>query len=1337
MKQGQFPEVLPLGSLNGQNGFKIDGEAVGDWSNFGGGIAGDVNADGYADLIIGAEHHNSNIGRSYVVFGGPGVGNSGALALASLDGRIGFKLDGEVQNDESGYGISAAGDINNDGWADVLIGACYHGGTGRSYLVFGGPGIGSSGLLPLANLNGKNGFKLDGEATSSWTGYALSGIGDVNGDGVMDLAIGGYGYASNTGRSYVVFGGLKIGGSGLLALSSLNGINGFKLTGETAGDRSGYPVSAAGDINGDGYADVLIGADGYSAGASRGRSYVVFGGSTMDGSGMLALSSLNGKNGFKLDGEVASDTSGCSVSAAGDVNGDGLDDLLVGAYGHASQTGRSYVVFGSRDVGMTGIMALSSLNGTNGFKLDGEVSGDASGASVGAAGDINGDGIVDLLVGAPNHAGKGRSYVVFGGPDVGSGLVALSSLNGANGFKLDGEVAGDASGMSVNTAGDINNDGVEDIIIGAYGYNGKTGRSYVVFGDIPPVLVNNSLSLYPNETVLITPGCLSAYDRNHDNKTLVFVPSNVTHGRFELISNPGKAIANFTQQQIMVGDILFVPDGTTEAPSYNITVRTTGIAYVSPTPANITFNLLQIKNNQLMINQGQTVLLTTENLSATDTGSQEDNVEFIISDLQHGQFQWINFPDQPILTFKQQNITDGAVNFMQDGSALPPCYNVTVSNGKITVGPQASLIDFDPSPVLVNNQLKINQGQTVALTTDNLLATHSGIADPQLTFIITNISNGRFMVPGEDIQSALFLDTTFGQQQILDQAVLFYQQGTDAPAYRVSVSDGRINTSPQPASITYLAKPVLQNNQFAVSRGQPVILTTDNVLATRSGQALETLQFLVPLEMTHGQYEKRSAPGVGITSFSQKEVSQQTILFMHDNSTLPPDGDLVVLDSSTGLSTDAQETHTLLLLNNHLPINQGETLTLTPEMLQAASNQASADEMVFTPAPGTVQYGNFALKSTPNYPIPSFRQSQVTHGDIVFVPDGSAKTPACFLTVSDGQPNGASGTFSCGVDFDTPPVLQHAYLKISASEVIKITDVNLKAASDFVSSARLIFEISAMKHGHFSDNDNWDIELSNFTQQQITDNQIVFITDDSGVVPEFQVSVWDGRLHCKGCPQPAQVVFDTNNSSNSLIDMKTLLSVLTSIGGIGLTWLSYFYYRRHQRIDREGSKPFAEAIHSKLGLSYVNFYDGGGKQYADLVDTMVQQLKSEKKVEIEDLRNNRINEYKRYVELFAKHMSSGKRIRTDHCGINCLGRSLNFSEFKESGKIVEEIYQELRQPEDAKEQRPTSHCWGRLFCCRKTSDQSVPVSDAKISHSGGNSIRLDNTDSSLTRPLIN
>ena len=253
----------------------------------------------------------------------------------------------------------------------------------------------------------------------------------------------------------------------MIQLPLLNGQNGFKLDGETDSDESGFSVSAAGDINSDGYDDVIIGAFGYPGGVPNftGRSYVVFGGPEIGAGGLIPLSGLNGSNGFKLDGENHYDCSGISVSAAGDINGDGHDDLIIGASGRS----HSYVVFGGSAVGASGILNLSSLSGTDGFKIDGENRGDFSGWSVNAAGDINNDGNDDLIIGAfgypsrydPQFGNRGRSYVVFGGSWVGSsGIFNLSNLNGVNGFKLDGENKGDYSGMAVNGIGDINDDGV-------------------------------------------------------------------------------------------------------------------------------------------------------------------------------------------------------------------------------------------------------------------------------------------------------------------------------------------------------------------------------------------------------------------------------------------------------------------------------------------------------------------------------------------------------------------------------------------------------------------------------------------------------------------------------------------------------------------------------------------------------------------------------------------------------------------------------------------------------------------------------------------------------------
>src|SRR5262249_8321599 len=145
---------------------------------------------------------------------------------------------------------------------------------------------------------------------------------------------------------------------------------------------------------------------------------------------LIMLNTLNGVNGFKIDGEWNYIRSGRFVSGGGDFNGDGYDDLLIGAPNAlGGQAGRSYVIFGGAGVGQSGLLQLSSLNGIQGFKIQGEAPDDQSGWSIKSAGDVNGDEYDDLLVGALNYNGTSRSYVVFGGLMVGSsGTLALSSL---------------------------------------------------------------------------------------------------------------------------------------------------------------------------------------------------------------------------------------------------------------------------------------------------------------------------------------------------------------------------------------------------------------------------------------------------------------------------------------------------------------------------------------------------------------------------------------------------------------------------------------------------------------------------------------------------------------------------------------------------------------------------------------------------------------------------------------------------------------------------------------------------------------------------------------------
>ena len=198
--------------------------------------------------------------------------------------QLGCQITGVAAGDNAGFAVSSAGDINGDGFDDLVIGAIFADGTaGASYVVFGS-GSGFSASLDLASLDSTSGFRLGGVDAGDQAGFAVSSAGDLNGDGFDDLIIGaryGDSNATNAGETYVVLG--KAGGFGAaFDLSSLDGTSGFRLDGNGIRAQSGFDVASAGDIDGDGFDDLIIGApfadpDGK---IDAGASYVLFGGGT-------------------------------------------------------------------------------------------------------------------------------------------------------------------------------------------------------------------------------------------------------------------------------------------------------------------------------------------------------------------------------------------------------------------------------------------------------------------------------------------------------------------------------------------------------------------------------------------------------------------------------------------------------------------------------------------------------------------------------------------------------------------------------------------------------------------------------------------------------------------------------------------------------------------------------------------------------------------------------------------------------------------------------------------------------------------------------------------------
>ena len=346
-------DLLNLGS----RGFAIYGGTANDYSGRSVSNAGDVNNDGYDDIIIGsplAEPSSRNeAGTSYVIYGNSTASNTN-IDLLNLGSR-GFAIYGAAINDQSGISVSNAGDINNDGYDDIIIGASYATTSSReyagtSYVIYGG-NTASNTNIDLLSL-GNRGFAIFGAATQDNSGTSVSNAGDVNNDGYDDIIIGSPfadpSSRDDAGISYVIYGGNTASNTNIDLLNLRN--RGFAIFGAATQDNSGTSVSNVGDVNNDGYDDIIIGsplADPSSRDAA-GTSYVIYGRSTI---GNTNIDLLNlGSRGFSIFGATAVDKSGISVSNVGDVNNDGYQDIIIGAFlanpSSKEDAGTSYVIYG-------------------------------------------------------------------------------------------------------------------------------------------------------------------------------------------------------------------------------------------------------------------------------------------------------------------------------------------------------------------------------------------------------------------------------------------------------------------------------------------------------------------------------------------------------------------------------------------------------------------------------------------------------------------------------------------------------------------------------------------------------------------------------------------------------------------------------------------------------------------------------------------------------------------------------------------------------------------------------------------------------------------------------
>ncbi len=658
----------------------------------------------------------------------------------------------------------------------------------------------------------------------------------------------------------------------------------------------------------------------------------------------------------------------------------------------------------------------------------------------------------------------------------------------------------------------------------------------------PLIDVNETLVLDEGKSATITLDLLSAYDNTASNQELIFtISTQPIDGQIENIDAPGIQINHFSNQDIIDEKIIYQhDDSNTNFDDFTFSISD-GENLLNGQVFNININSIDddppslLENSQLVLDEGQSEIISLDYLSAVDTEVAEENIVFTItSNLLEGQMENISKPNQPIFSWTQEELALGSILYRHSGSnTVTDAMTFTISDGineleeqvfSILINP----IDDDPPSLLINSTARIDEGAQLLFSDNQLNAEDTEASDSDVLFIVTTDPLYGLLYQVGD--PTVKIDA-FSLASLLNGEIYYQHDGsnTTSDLFTFRLTDG-INDL-ESLTFNFTINPIdddppeiLANELIELDEGGIANIRLSHLNAADTEAENESILFEIISSPTNGTLQNLSFPDEDVTSFTLNDLKNENIVYIHDDSeTITDNFEFVLTD---GLNPILAQTFSFSILpvdddppfietNEQLLLEEGATLVITTDYLNASDTEAKKENITFTSIKPPL-HGHLANNSEPEIAILTFSQLEIEENQIIYIHDHSNSIHDQFeLLLSDGfnEVSGIEVTITIeSIDDDAPEIVSLMQLQVDEGDTVLLTSDNLLAGdTEFEDELIGYFLTNNPQHGKLVYMDSPHDPVSTFTQLDIVEGKVSYIHDGSNSLEDvFNFELSDG-----------------------------------------------------------------------------------------------------------------------------------------------------------------------------------------------------------------------------------